>query len=284
MIPRARGARVLRLDGAMGTALLARGLPPEVLPEAWVLHRPWEVAAVHASHARAGAEVLLSCTFNLARLDAAGGDLDAGEVARRALALARLARPATVAGCVGATGLAAIGGRGPSPAEFRERYGLACGALAAAGADLIWIETQHDLQESRAALSAGRRTGLPVVVTVFLVPAPGGMAALDGSPGVELLEALWRDGAAAVGVNCVAPDGALVRIIAQAASRIPVPLVAKPNAGLPGQSIAPAPFAAGVAAAARAGATLAGGCCGAGPAHLRALAVAVGAAPPQARG
>ena len=284
MIPGPRGGRVLRLDGAMGTSLLARGLPPDVLPEAWVHHRPWEVAAVHAAHACAGAEVLLSCTFNLARLDVAGADLDAGEVASRALALARRARPAAVAGCVGATGLAAIGGRGPAPAEFRDRYGLACGALAAAGADLIWIETQHDLEEARAALWAGRRTGLPVVTTAFLAPAPGGMAALDGSPGVEFLEALWRDGAAAGGVNCVAPDAALVRIVAQAASRIPVPLVVKPNAGLPGRPIGPAPFAAGVAAAVRAGATLAGGCCGAGPAHLRALAIAAGAVPPQARG
>ena len=90
------------------------------------------------------------------------------------------------------------------------------------------------------------------------------MAALDGSPGVDFLEALWRDGAAAVGVNCVAPDAALVRIAAQAAARIPVPLVVKPNAGLPGAPVGPAAFAAGVAAAIRAGASLAGGCCGAG--------------------
>jgi 5-methyltetrahydrofolate--homocysteine methyltransferase len=103
------------------------------------------------------------------------------------------------------------------------------------------------------------------------------MAALDGSPGVDFLEALWREGAAAVGVNCVSPDGALVRIVAQAASRIPVPLVVKPNAGIPGEPVAPSAFAAGVAAAVRAGATLAGGCCGAAATHLRALALAAGA-------
>jgi 5-methyltetrahydrofolate--homocysteine methyltransferase len=289
LIPGPRGSLVVRLDGGMGTALLDRGLAPGLLPEDWVLHRPWEVAAVHAAHRAAGAEVLLTCTFNLARLDSGGTDLDAGEVARRAVALARLARPVAVAGCVGATGLAGRDGRGPSPAEFRERYGLACGALAAAGADLLWVETQLDLEEARAALSAARRTGLPVVTTVFLVPAPGGMAALDGIPGVDLLEALWRDGAAAVGVNCVAPDAALARVIAQAAALVPVPLVVKPNAGLPGQPVGPAGFAAGVAAAVRAGATLAGGCCGAGAAHLRALAAvpalaAAGAPGRQARG
>ncbi len=276
MIPGPRGGRVVLLDGGMGTALLARGLPADLLPEAWVLHRPWEVAAVHASHAGAGAEVLLTCTFNLARLDLAGPDLDAFEVSRRAVALARLARPEAVAGCVGATGLSTRRGRGPAPAEYRERYGLACRALAVAGADLIWIETQLGREEARAAVAAGRATGLPVVVTAFLVPAPGGMAALDGSPGVDLLEALWRDGAAAVGVNCVAPDAALIRIAAQAAARIPVPLVVKPNAGLPGAPVGPAAFAAGVAAAIRAGASLAGGCCGAGAEHLRMLATATG--------
>jgi 5-methyltetrahydrofolate--homocysteine methyltransferase len=276
MIPRPRGGRVVLLDGGMGTALIARGLPPGLVPEAWVLGRPWDVAAVHASHARAGAEVLLTCTFNLARLDVAGPDLDAFEVARRAVALARLARPVAVAGCVGATGLSGPAGDGPSPAEYRERYGLACGALAAAGADLLWIETQLDGEEARAALVAGRRTGLPVVVTAFLVPAPGGMAVLDGSPGVDLLEALWRDGASAVGVNCVAPDGALVRLVAQAAARVPVPMVVKPNAGLPGQPVGAADFASGVAAAVRAGASLAGGCCGAGAEHLRKLAAAPG--------
>ncbi len=123
-----------------------------------------------------------------------------------------------------------------------------------------------------------------MVVTAFLLPGPAGMTALDGSPGVQFLEALWRDGAAAVGVNCVAPDAHLVRLVAEAASRLPVPLVVKPNAGLPGQPVGPAAFAGGVAAAARAGATLVGGCCGAGASHLRAVAAAIGAPVIQARG
>lgn len=284
MIPGARGGRITRLDGAMGTALLDRGLPPEVLAEAWVLERPWEVAAVHAAHASAGAEVLLTCTFNLARLDVAGLALDGPEVARRAVALARPARPLAIAGCVGATGLARPGVRGPSPGELGERYDAAVRALASAGVDLIWIETQLDLGEARAALEAGRRTGLPVVVTAFLQPGAGGMTALDGSSGVEFLTALWREGAAAVGVNCVAPDAALARVVAGLAARVPVPLVVKPNAGLPGRPVGPAPFVAAVTGAVRAGATLVGGCCGAGPSHLRALGRALATSGAQARG
>ena len=268
----------------MGTALLARGLPTHQVPEAWVLVRPWEVAAVHEAHVAAGAEVVLTCTFNLARLDLVDPTLRVAEVAHRAVALARSARPLAVAGCAGATGLARPGGGRPSPAEFRERYEGPFRALATAGVDLICIETQLDLGEARAALEAGRRVGLPVLVTAFLLPVAGGMTALDGTPALDFLEALWRDGAAAVGVNCVAPDARLAQVIAGLAARVPVPLVVKPNAGLPGQPVGPAAFAAGVAAAVRAGATLVGGCCGAGREHLRALGAAIGAPPAQARG
>lgn len=281
MILRARSGRVLRLDGGMGTALLDRGLPAGVLPEAWVIERPWEVESVHRDHVAAGAELLLTCTFNLARLDTVHPSLDPADVARRAVALARSARPERVAGCAGATGLVRPGSTAAPPDAIAERYAVAFRALAAAGADLLWLETQVDLGEARAGLAAGLRTGLPVVVTAFLVPGPGGMTALDGSPGEEFLRALWRDGAAAVGVNCVSPDAALARIVAATRAVVPGPIAVKPNAGLPGQAAGTADFAAGVAGAVRAGATLAGGCCGTGPSHLRALGRLLA---PQARG
>ena len=100
-------------------------------------------------------------------------------------------------------------------------------------------------------------------------------------PGEEFLRELWREGAAAVGVNCVAPDPALVRLVAAARTLVPIPIAVKPNAGLPGHPVGATTFATGVAAAIRAGASLAGGCCGAGPGHLRALGDSLG---PQARG
>lgn len=281
MISRSRGGGVLRLDGAVGTALLDRGLPPGTLPEAWVLGRPWEVEAIHRGHVAAGAELLLTCTFNLARLDTVDPTLDPADVARRAVALARAARPALVAGCLGPTGLARPGEASAARARIAERHDRAVRALAAAGVDLLWLETQLDLEEARGALAAARRTGLPVVVTAFLVSAPGGMAAPDGTPGPEFLRALWADGAVAVGVNCVRPDAALGRLVAATRVVVPVPIAVKPNAGLPGDPVGVEDFATGVAAAVRVGATLAGGCCGAGPAHLRALAAALGR---QARG
>jgi 5-methyltetrahydrofolate--homocysteine methyltransferase len=285
--PFRRAGDATLLDGAMGTALLARGLPRSVLPERWVCERPWEVARVHAAHASVGARVLLTCSFNLAR--AAPEDLPAPveEVARRAVWLARMARPWAVAGCVGATGLTRADGGGASDGELRERFELAFRALVAGGADLLWTETHPALREARAAVASARRTGRPVVATAFLSPGPDGLTGLDGTPGVEFLEILWRDGAVAVGVNCVEPGDGLVALIARAASRIPVPIAVKASAGLPGATWDPSCFASGVARAVRAGASLAGGCCGAGEDHLRSLRLALPSGPgarPQALG
>jgi 5-methyltetrahydrofolate--homocysteine methyltransferase len=270
LLPRA--GEFALLDGGMGTALLARGLPGGAVPERWVVERPWEVARVHAQHAAAGARILLTCTFNLARVEAAELQGSVEEVARRAVWLARSACAGAVAGCAGATALSRADGEGASDGELRERFERAFRALAGAGADLLWTETHLTLREARAAVWAARRTGRPVVATAFLAPGTGGLAAVDGTPGHEFLEALWRDGAAAVGVNCVEPDGALAALVARAAARVPVPLVVKPNAGLPGAPWAPSRFAEGTMRAIRAGASLAGGCCGTSTDHLRALA------------
>lgn len=285
LLPRAGDFALL--DGAMGTALLARGLPGGAIPERWVVERPWEVARVHAQHAAAGARILLTCTFNLARVEAAELQASVEEVARRAVWLARSAHAGAVAGCAGATALSGADGRGASDGELRERFERAFRALSGAGADLLWTETHLTLREARAAVWAARRTGRPVVATAFLAHGPGGLAAIDGTPGREFLEALWRDGAAAVGVNCVEPDGALAALVARAAARVPVPLVVKPNAGLPGAPWTPWRFAEGVLRAIRAGASLAGGCCGASTDHLRSLAAMLPSRSPavaQARG
>jgi 5-methyltetrahydrofolate--homocysteine methyltransferase len=262
------------LDGAMGTALLARGLPDGALPEEWVLSRPTEVAAVHAGHAAAGARVVLTNTFNAAapRLEARLAPAEIETACRAAVRLARGAAPgAKVAGCLGPTGLAGPGRTPPGDAALRARYDRPARALAAAGADLLWIETQWDLAEARAALAAARGAGLGAVITFALREVGGGLEAPDGTPAPALLAAAAAAGALATGVNCVAPGAALARLAAWARDGLPVPLVAKPSPGLPGAVAAPAAFADAVRPALRQGLAIVGGCCGATAAHLRAL-------------
>ncbi len=264
----------LLLDGGMGAALLAAGLPGGALPESWLLARPEAVAAVHRGHAGAGARLLLTCTFNLAgpRLEEQGLGAEVESLAAAAVHLARGAAPgARVAGAVGPTALVFPGSRWrPAPAELRERYQRPFRALAAAGADLLWTESHWDLAEAREALAAARATGLPAVATLGPTLAGGALSLPDGPPLGEALRALCGDGAAAVGLNCTLPGADLAREVV-ALGALPVPLVVKPSAGLPGALLGPEPFGAWVAAAARAGASWVGGCCGAGPEHLAAL-------------
>jgi 5-methyltetrahydrofolate--homocysteine methyltransferase len=256
------------LDGGLATGLYARGLPGEALPEEWVLARPDEVAQVHAGHARAGAGIVLAATFNLAtpRLAARAGAGRDAEIAERAVAIARKAAPgAAVAGSLGPTSLPVA-----AADVVTARYEVACRALARAGADLAWIETQTDLREALAALGAARAAGLPAVVTFAFREERGRLVGAEGVPAEAWLSAAAALGAVAVGANCLLPGAALARL-AFASSALSVPFVAKPSAGLPGALLAPDAFAREVTPVVEAGARLVGGCCGAGPEHLRAI-------------
>lgn len=258
------------LDAAMGTALQARGLPPEELPEAWILTRPAEVSAVHAGCAAAGARILLTCSFNATepRLATRGLDRKLEGLCGWAERLARKAAGAAlVAGCLGPSGLPASA----APAEWREAFARPFRALAAAGVDLLWAETHFHLAEARAALAAGRATGLPVAVTMAFAEREGALCAPDGTPAAECLRALSADGAAAVGANCLAPSPALAALVRAVAPRLAVPVAVKPNAGPPDRIMPPRAFAEALLPSLRAGARLAGGCCGTTAGHLRAL-------------
>ncbi len=267
------------LDAAMGTALLARGLPAGRPPEAWLRERPEEIARVHAAHAAAGAQVLLTCTFGCAspRVEAAVGPGSAPSLCASAARLAReaaAARPVRVAGALGPTGLVVPGGA-VAIAPLEARYAVPLAALADAGVDLLWIESLWDLDEARAALAAARRTGLPAVVTFTFEEAGGRFHAPRGPSAEDCLAAVAAEGALAAGVNCVAPGPALSALAGWATARLGVPFVAKPSPGLPGAVATPEAFAEALGPAFSAGLRIAGGCCGATEDHLRALATLV---------
>jgi 5-methyltetrahydrofolate--homocysteine methyltransferase len=188
-----------------------------------------------------------------------------------------------VAGAVGPTGLAPPLGPGAPADGLEVRYARPLQALAAVGVDLLWIESQHDLDEALAAVRVARRIGVPAVVTFALAEREGRLEPAPGShgggraPALQWLRAAEAAGAVAVGVNCVFPGPALDALAADAASALRVPFVAKPSAGLPGQVLSPDAFAAALRPAIAAGARLVGGCCGATGEHLHALRAALGA-------
>jgi 5-methyltetrahydrofolate--homocysteine methyltransferase len=265
------------LDGAMATSLLARGLPEGTPPEEWVFSRPEEIEAIHAAHAEAGARVLLTCTFSCAAPRFAGRIEPArlAALCDRAVRLARKESGPLVAGALGPTGLSPPLGAGADASKLARHYAPPFEALAEAGADLLWLETQHDLGEALAALGAARATGLGTVVTFTFVERDGAFRTPGGGDPLSWLTAAEAAGASAVGVNCVFPGRALCALARVAVPRLGVPFVAKPSPGLPGAVLSAEAFAQALLPALEAGVRVAGGCCGAGPEHLRALGAAL---------
>lgn len=275
-------ANILLLDGAMGTILQQNGMSADVCPEAWALEHPDVLKDIYQSYASAGSQVLLTCTFGANRKKLANFSLE-NEVEHLNTGLVKIAREAApgsiIAGSIGPTGqmIAPLGELSFDEAAevFREQ----ALALERGGVDSIAIETMMDLQEARAAV-LGVRSACSLPFTVTMTFQNG--RTLTGASPESVLITLQALGASAVGCNCGAGPKEMLPPISAMAPYAHVPLIAKPNAGLPeliGQqtrySLPPAAFAHGALALAQAGARQIGGCCGTTPSHIQALREAV---------
>jgi len=258
----------------------AAGLPAGSDPTNWNLERPDAVTAVHRAYVEAGSDIVLANTFGANRLKYRG-EHALGDLIRAAVANARASGAARVALDVGPCG------RLLKPAgdlAFEDAYAAFAEVIregAKAAPDLVFVETMGDIAELKAAvLAAKENCDLPVWASVAL--GEDGKLLTGGS--VECVAALLESlGVEALGLNCgLGPDLMLpfVRRFAQATR---LPLIVKPNAGLPkivdGKSVflvGPEAFADHVAALVEAGATIVGGCCGTTPDHIRAVAKRLG--------
>jgi 5-methyltetrahydrofolate--homocysteine methyltransferase len=276
-------------DGAMGTMLFEAGLASGEPPERWNVERPDVIRGVHRAYRTAGSRILLTNTFggNRFRLALHGLESRVAELneagGRLAVEAAREGESVAVAGDIGPTGgiLAPLGelAREDAVAGFAEQ----AAALAAGGVDLFWIETMSALEEVEAALEGIRRAapGTPVLVTMSF--DTHGHTMMGVSPEQAVKELVAR-GAVAVGGNCgLGPAELLPAIAAMHAAAPDAALVAKPNAGLPeledGRAVyrgSPGEMAEYARRFVGAGARIVGGCCGSTPAHLRAMAEALG--------
>lgn len=277
--------QIVILDGATGTELQKRGLPAGVCPEIWCLDHPDVLSEVHASYAEAGASIVYTCTFgaNRFKLKQYGVKKDVYSVN---VELAKLARKACgkktlVAGDIGPTGLF-VEPFGPLAFdEAVEAFQEQARGLIDGGCDLIVIETMIDIQETRAALLAVKE--LSDIFTVVSMTYEKDGHTLGGTPPASALITLQSLGADAVGCNCSAGPEQMVDFIAAMKPYATVPLLAKPNAGMPRLEglttifdMDAKSFAASGRNLAAAGAAFLGGCCGTTPAHIEALAKAVG--------
>jgi 5-methyltetrahydrofolate--homocysteine methyltransferase len=261
----------------MGTELIARfGARPTDVLARWNVERPDAVAAVHRAYAEAGAGLLTTNTLLAPLL----GRDEGAALVRAGVALARSAAPGRpVALSLGPDGDPAV-------------YADLAAAGVEAGASLIQLETFTDVKAAASAVRAVIRSVPGVPVAVLVVFRPDGAVLGCGTPAADAARLLLNAGAGVTGANCAPPD-ALAAAVAGLDDALPpgVPLVLRPSAGIPfanGESFsypwAPAPWAASVrtlAAGARSHgrSVCLGGCCGAGPGHIAALAEAESAAP-----
>lgn len=271
--------RILLLDGATGTELQKQGMPAGACPELWALENPDRIAEIHRAYGDAGSDIVYACTFggNRCKLNQYGVS-NIGETNRRLAALARktVGSKTLVAGDIGPTGHF-VEPFGDLPfAEAVRIYREQIQGLIDGGVDLLGIETMMDIQEARAALIAAKEVSdLFTIVTMTF--EPNGRT-LNGTDPLAALITLQSLGADAVGCNCSTGPDTMNTFIAAMKPYAKVPLVAKPNAGLPRMvdgatcfDLNPWDFAEQTRRIAESGANLIGGCCGTTPEHIRAL-------------
>jgi len=270
---------LLVLDGGMGTLLQAAGLQPGELPERWNLSRPLVIRDIHRDYLRAGSHVINTNTFGANALKFSHEELEnivctAVCNARMAQECAGVSHPTWVALDIGPCGklLKPYG-----DLDFEDAVALFAETVRLGvkyGVDLITIETMNDAYETKAALLAAKENSdLPVFVT----NAYGGdgklMTGADPAAMVAMLEGMGAD---AVGLNCSLGPKQLRGVVEQLLENASVPIIVKPNAGLPQSregktvyDITAEEFAAEMAEIVRAGARVVGGCCGTTPEYIQ---------------
>jgi 5-methyltetrahydrofolate--homocysteine methyltransferase len=284
--------RPVLLDGGMGTSLYAAGIEPGIAPDEWNLTHPDVIRGIHRAYIEAGSQVILTNTFGGNRYRLRFSDLGdrVADVNRIGAQLAGAEADAAdhnvlVAGSMGPTGeLMEPYGALTSP-KAKEAFAEQAAALVEGGVDLLWIETMSDLDEVQAAVQGARSVcDLEVAATMSFETRVHTMMGVSPAQAIERLRHLDL---VAIGANCgTGSPNAEQAIEAMRAADPTTALIAKPNAGLPQESNGEIIYSEDPSEMARhaqllhgLGAGLIGGCCGSTPAHLRAIATALGNPP-----
>ena len=273
---------VLVLDGATGTELQQRGMPKGVCPEQWVVEHPEIIIDVQRAYVEAGSEMLYTFTFgaNPLKLEEFGVQDQVYDINKRAAQLAREAahgHDTLIAGNISASGQFVEPFGDISFEDAVNKYRQQAQGLLDGGVDLFVIETMIDIQETRAALLAVKELcDLPVITSVTFSEEGH---TLTGTDPVSALITLQSLGAHVVGCNCSTGPKIMLEFVKQLKPHAAVPLLAKPNAGLPqlidGETrfvMSAEEFATFTEQFVEAGVNLFGGCCGTNPDFIRQVA------------
>ena len=269
------------LDGGMGTLLQAHGLRPGEHPELWNIDNARVITDIHRAYYDAGSNVVCTNTFGANCLKFSDEVLD--DIIRKAIINAKIAREQSyarqekfIALDVGPTGrlLKPLG-----DLDFEDAVSVFSKTISLGtkyGVDLIVIETMNDCYETKAALLAAKECcDLPVIVTNAYGEDGKLMTGASPAAMVTMLEAMGAD---AIGANCSLGPRQLKAVVEELLKYSSVPVVLKPNAGLPREAdgktvfdVSKKDFSIDVANMMLQGVRVVGGCCGTTPEYIRSL-------------
>lgn len=276
---------ILYLDGATGSNLVKAGMPSGVCPEQWILEHQGVMLQLQKDYVQAGTNILYAPTFTANRVKLAEYHLEKNmtSMIRDLVAISKKAaestpgHPVYVAGDLTMTGeqLKPMGKMNLETLIDIYKEQILC--LVDAGADLLVVETMMSLAETRAALIAAKEVcDLPVIATLTFEADGRTLFGTDAKTAAIVLESL---GASAIGANCSTGPAQMENIISEMVSHTRIPVIAKPNAGLPFldengttcYNMEAEEFAEEMEVLVNAGATILGGCCGTTPEFIRQI-------------
>ena len=276
-------SKIVLLDGAMGSNLRAAGMPAGVCSELWAMEHPDAVFSLLRAYVVAGSDIIYAPTFSANRIGLAMHNLEDRlvEINTELVKITKRAAGdrAFVAGDVTTTGRILEPRGDMRYQQLFDVYAEQISVLAEAGCDLIAAETMMSLEETMVALEAAQSVcELPVMCTLTM-EVDGGL--LYGGTVTDAVEALQEMGAAAVGLNCSVGPDQLESVISSIKSIARIPIIAKPNAGMPRMDdlgvahydMSPDEFASAMRKLIWRGARIIGGCCGTTPSHISKLSL-----------
>lgn len=276
---------IIYLDGATGSNLVKAGMPSGVCPEQWILEHREVMLQLQKEYVQAGTNILYAPTFTANRVKLAEYHLEKNmsSMIHDLVAISKEAaadtpgHPVYVAGDITMTGeqLRPMGKMELEDLIAIYKEQILC--LVDAGADLLVVETMMSLAETRAALIAAKEVcDLPVIATLTFEADGRTLFGTDAKTAAVVLESL---GASAIGANCSTGPAQMEGIISDMVSVTTIPIIAKPNAGLPFldengttcYNMEAEEFTEEMQVLVNAGATILGGCCGTTPEFIRQL-------------
>ena len=276
---------ILYLDGATGSNLVKAGMPSGICPEQWILEHQDVMLQLQKDYVQAGTDILYAPTFTANRVKLAEYHLEKNmtSMIRDLVAISKKAAESTPGHPVYVAGDLTMTGEQLKPMGKMEletlidiyKEQILC--LVDAGADLLVVETMMSLAETRAALIAAKEVcDLPVIATLTFEADGRTLFGTDAKTAAIVLESL---GASAIGANCSTGPAQMESIISEMVSHTRIPVIAKPNAGLPFldengttcYNMEAEEFAEEMEVLVNAGATILGGCCGTTPEFIRQI-------------